>query len=160
MSAISLLTQVVVFRLDEQRYAASLAGVERVIPAVEVTSLPNAPAIVFGVINVAGSIVPVINLRRRFRVTERAVSSADQFLIVHTNRQRVALVIDEAEGVIEYLDKDIVRATQIVPGVDQIQGLIKLPDGLVLLHDLEKLLSLDEARVLSDALNQEVPHGA
>ena len=159
MSAISILTKVVVFRLDEQRYAAPLAEVERVIPAVEITALPNAPAIVFGVINVAGIVMPVINLRRRFRVKERGVSPADQFLIVHASRRMVALVIDEVLGLLEYMDEEIIRVTQVVPGVDQIHGLIKHPDGLVLIHDLEKLLSLDEDQVLESALNQEVPRG-
>jgi purine-binding chemotaxis protein CheW len=153
----SALTQLLVFRLSTQRYAVSLEGVERVIPAVELTSLPNAPSIVLGVINVAGTIIPVLNLRRRLGLTEREVSPADQFLIVQTGRQTVALVIDEALGVIEQADNGIVEAAQIVPGVGQIEGLVKLTDGLVLLHDLEKLLSLKETLVLEEAM--EVPRG-
>jgi purine-binding chemotaxis protein CheW len=151
-------TQFVVFRLGDQRYALSLAAVERVIFAVEVTVLPNAPSIVLGVINVAGNIIPVLNLRRRFGLIEREIGPADQFLIVQKVRQTVALVIDEALEVIERPEHDIMGAAPIVPGVDQIQGLIKLADGLVLLHDLEKILSLDETQVLAAALNQEVTH--
>jgi purine-binding chemotaxis protein CheW len=153
----SALTQLLVFRLGTQRYAVLLDGVERVIPAVEVTSLPNAPSIVLGVIDIAGIIIPVLNLRRRFDLAEKEVGPADQFLIVRTGRQTVALVIDEAVGVTEHPTMGIVGADQIVPGVDQIEGLIKLSDGLVLLHDLEKLLSMEETRVLEGAM--EVPRG-
>ena len=62
---------IVVFTLDEQRYALHLLAVERVVRAVEVTALPEAPEIVLGVVNVKGRIVPVINVRRRFRLPER-----------------------------------------------------------------------------------------
>ena len=62
---------IVVFALDEQRYALHLLAVERVVRAVEVTALPEAPEIVLGVVNVKGRIVPVINVRRRFRLPER-----------------------------------------------------------------------------------------
>jgi purine-binding chemotaxis protein CheW len=158
----NLLSQFVVFRLGEQRYAISLAAVERIVPAVEITPLPKAPAIVLGVINVAGRIVPVLNLRRRFRLPEREVSPGDQFLIAQTSRQMVVVVVvvDEARGVIEVPDSEIFGSAQIMPGLEQIQGLIKLPDGLVLIHDLEKFLSLEETQDLVEAMNEEIPHGA
>ncbi|MDB6169570.1 MAG: chemotaxis protein CheW, partial [Verrucomicrobia bacterium] len=70
-------TQIVVFRLDAQRYALSLTAVDRIARAVEITPLPNAPDIVLGVINVSGRVLPVLNLRRRFRMRERAISPAD-----------------------------------------------------------------------------------
>jgi len=53
---------------------------------------------------------------------------------------------------------EIVQPTQIAPGLDQLQGVVRLDDGLVLIQDLEKFLSMDEARVLDEAMNHEVPH--
>jgi purine-binding chemotaxis protein CheW len=156
----SMLTQLVVFILGEQRYAMSLSAVERIVPAVEVTALPNAPTVVLGVINVAGRIIPVLNLRRRLRLDQREVRPSDQFLIAHTSQRTVALVIDEAMGVIEHPDIQIVRAAQIVPGLEHIQGVVKLHDGLVLVHDLEKFLSLDEAQTLDQAMSGETTHGS
>lgn len=155
----SALTQLVVFRLDDQRYAMSLVAVERIVRAVEVTALPEAPAIVLGVIDLAGHVLPVLNIRRRFRLPEREISPADQFLIARTARRGVALVVDEAQEVIERPDTEIIGPAQIVPGLEQIQGVVKLHDGLVLIHDLETFLSLDEARALDEALNEEVTHG-
>jgi purine-binding chemotaxis protein CheW len=156
---LSAFTQLVIFRLDEQRYALSLAAVERVVPAVEVTVLPHAPPIVLGMINVAGRVIPVLNLRRRFRLPEREIRPADHFLIARTSRLLVALVVDEAQSVAEHPDSEIVGAAQIAPGLEQMQGVIKLADGLVLIHDLEQFLSLDEAQALDEAMSQEVPRG-
>lgn len=152
------LTQLVVFRLDEQRYALPLASVERIVRAVEVTVLPDAPAIVLGAIAVAGRILPVLNLRRRFGLPEREINPDDQFLIAHTTRRIVALVVDEAQGLIEYPAAGIVPPARIVPGLERIQGVVKLDEGLVLIHDLEKFLSLDEAHALDEAMNPEVAH--
>ena len=149
-------TQLVVFRLDERRYALPLAVVERIVRAAEVTTLPNAPDIVVGAIDVAGSVLPVLNIRRRFQLPERELSPADQFLIARTGRRTVVLLVDEAQGVIERPATEIVDSAQIVPGLEQFRGVVKLDDGLVLIHDLEKFLSLDEARALDEAMNQEV----
>ena len=57
---------ILVFALDEPRYALPLSAVERVVRAVEITPLPNAPAIIQGAINVQGAIIPVVNIRESF----------------------------------------------------------------------------------------------
>jgi purine-binding chemotaxis protein CheW len=146
--------QLVVFRLEGQRYALPLAVVRRIVRAVEVTPLPGAPPIVLGVINVGGGILPVLNIRQRFLLPERDIAPADQFLIAHTARRVVALVIDEAHGVIERESSAVIGLDRIVPGLEQFPGVIELDDGLVLIHDLERLLSLDEARVLDEAMTR------
>jgi purine-binding chemotaxis protein CheW len=158
-TAMNRLTQVVVFHLDEQRYALPLAVVERIVRAVEVTPLPKAPSIILGVIAVEGRVLPVLNIRRRFLLPEREISPADQFLIAQTARRTVVLVVDEAQGVIECPPGAIIGSARIVPGLEQIQGIVKLDDGLVVIHDLEKFLSLDEARALDEAMSQEVVRG-
>jgi purine-binding chemotaxis protein CheW len=150
----SEITQLVVFRLDERRYALPLTVAERVVRAVDVTPLPNAPAIVLGAINVQGRVLPVLNVRRRFNMPEREISPADWFLLAHTAHHTVVLVVDESEGVVERPQLDIVVSTQIVPGLEPFPGVVKLDDGLLLIHDLETFLSLNEARALDDAMAQ------
>ena len=150
--------QLVVFGLNAQRYALPLASVQCFVRAVETTRLPNTPAIVLGAITVAGCVLPVLNLRRHFGLPERAISPADLFLIANTARRTVVLVVDEAQGVLEYPAIEMIRPAQIFPGLEHLRGVIRLDDGLVLIQDMEKCLSLDEARTLDDALPQEVPH--
>ena len=113
----SELTQLVVFRLDEQRYALPLAVVERIVRAVEMTPLPNAPAIVLGVIDVAGrGSCPCSTFGDRFGLPEREIRPADQFLIAQTAQRTVVLVIDEAQGVIERAaDRDHRRRRRSFP---------------------------------------------
>ena len=151
--------QWVVFRLEQTRYALALAAVERIVRAVAITPLPKAPPIVLGVIDVEGQILPVLNLRRRFRLPEREMGPSDQFIIARTVPRTVTLCIDAAEGVIERPTHTIVQPDSIVPGLDHLQGVIQLEDGLVLIHDLEQFLALDEARALDKALKRETARG-
>lgn len=146
--------RLVVFRLDEQRYALPLAAVERIVRAVEVTFLPKAPSIVLGVIDMEGEPLPVLNVRRRFDLPEREIRPDDHFLIARTVSRVVALMVDEALGLVERSQTEIIGADRIVPGLEQFQGVVKLDDGLVLIHDLEKFLHLDEASTLDEAMER------
>lgn len=144
----------VVFKLGTQRYALPLAAVERVVRAVEVTSLPGAPPTVLGLIDVQGQIIPVFNLRRRFGSAEREISPEDQFLIARTATRAVALVIDEACGVIARERSAVVGSDPLIPGHEHFPAVVKLDEGLGLIHNLEKFLSQDEARSLDEAMSR------
>jgi purine-binding chemotaxis protein CheW len=150
--------QWVVFCLDEGRYALPLAAVDRIVRAVHVTALPQGPDIVLGAIDVEGRVLPVFNIRRRFRLPERTVDPADHFLIARTAQRTVVLAIDTAQGVLERPATAMIDAASIAPDLEHLQGVIQLEDGLVLIHDLEHFLSLDEARKLDEAMNQRALH--
>jgi len=143
-----------VFRLDGQRYALSLASVERVIHAVELTLLPGAPAIVAGGVDLEGRILPVLCLRQRLQRPLREIIPSDQLLIARIRERPVALLIDEAEGVIECAPSAVVDPGGIVSGLEQFEGLVQLADGLVLIHDLQSFLSAEEALALDGAMGQ------
>lgn len=141
-----------VFELSGRRYGLSLASVERVARIVDITPLPQAPDIVLGVINVQGRVVPVVNVRRRFGLPDRAIALTDQLIIAHTARRPVALLVDVVTGVIDHTEQDVVAARDVLAGIDYIEGVVKLDDGLILIHDLERFLSLEEEAVLDSAM--------
>jgi CheW-like domain len=86
----------VVFSLDEQRYALFLPVVERVLRIVAISPLPKAPEIVLGVLNVQGRIIPIIYLREWFSLPQREICLSDQLIIARTSRQTVAILVDSA----------------------------------------------------------------
>lgn len=149
--------QLVVFLLEGQRYALPLSVVDRFVRAVEITALPGAPRIVLGAIDVAGVVVPVLSLRRRFGLPDRELALTDQFLLARTSARPVALVVDDAVDVAEVPPEAVSAAGQVVPGLEGVQGVARLHDGLVLIHDLERCLSLAEGRVLDEALGRVAP---
>ena len=146
--------QFVVFCLDNQKYALPLPDVKRVVRAVEITCLPKAPEIVIGVINIQGRITPVINIRKRFRLPEREIDPRDRFIIADTSKRLVALMVDEVRGVIESREQEMVKAEKILPGMEYIEGVMKIEDGIVFIHDLDKFLSLEEEKKLDDAIKE------
>lgn len=146
--------QLLVFTLDQQRYALRLSAVDRVVRMIEITSLPKAPDIVLGLINIGGRIIPVVNTRKRFRLREHEIGLKDQLIIVKSSTRPVALLADAVAGVIERANKLIVPADSIVPGLEYVQGVLKLDDGMVLIHDLDRFLSLEEEKALDEAMSE------
>ncbi len=144
--------QLVMFTLGDQHYGLALSAVDRVIRMVEITPLPQAPDIVLGVVNVQGRVIPVINMRRRFRLPERETVLTDQMIIAHTARRPVVLMADAVSDVLEYSEKDFVEAQSILADAEYIEGLVKLSDGLLLIHNLDTFLSLEEETSLDQAM--------
>jgi purine-binding chemotaxis protein CheW len=141
-----------VFTVDNQCYALRLSAVGRVVRVVEITGIPKAPDLVLGVINVHGAVIPVVNIRRRFGFPERETRLSDQLIIAKTSHRKIALVVDAVSGLMAIPEEKITRAGSILPEGDYIEGVAKFEDGLILIHDLEKFLSLDEERKLEEAI--------
>lgn len=143
----------VVFSLDEQQYALHLSAVERIARMVEITPLPKAPEIVLGVVNVQGRIIPLVNIRRRFRLPEREMNLSDQLIIARTAKRTVALVADMVSGVIERSEREVIAAERILPRMEYVEGVVKLEDGMILIHDLDRFLSFEEEKALDEAIS-------
>jgi purine-binding chemotaxis protein CheW len=146
--------QLVVFNLANQQYAIYLSAVERIVSVVEITPLPKAPEIVLGVVNVQGQIIPVFNIRKRFRLPEREINLSDQLIIANTSKQTVALIVDAVTGVIEISEDKIIKSEKILPGMDYVEGVIKLENGMILIHDIDRFLSVEEEVALEKALEK------
>lgn len=142
----------IVFTMDDRRYALPLRAVDRVVRMVAVTPLPKAPDIVLGVVNIEGRVIPVINMRRRFRLPEREIALTDQLVVAHTVRRPVALVADAVLDVIACPVQSLIAAEEVLPNIEYVEGVVKLADGLILIHDLDRFLSLEEEDSLDYAL--------
>lgn len=149
-----------VFSLGERRLAVPLEAVERVVRAVEVTALPEAPATVAGIINVQGQLVPVLDLRQRFGLPPRTVEPDDQFVLTHGAGRTVALWVDAVAGVEACGAADVVAGDAVLPGSGLIEGVLKRPDGLVLVCSPKQIVPLAERNRLEEALHAAVAKGA
>ena len=141
-----------VFRIGEQEFAVETAVIERVLQAVEVAPLPDAPRGVRGVINLQGRIVPVFDLWARFGQPAREVRASDHLLIARTHWRTVALLVDAVSGVVPRSGAQITQTTEILPDLECVTGVMKLDGGLVLIHDVERFLSADDDAALQRAL--------
>lgn len=146
--------QLLVFVLDGRHYAVKLQAVERVVSAVEITPLPEGPDMVTGLINVQGQVIPVINVRRKFRLRERELDLDDSIVIVKGSKWAVAFAVDSVEGVIERSDEEIISSEKILPGMEHTEGVVKLGDDIVFLHDIDKALSFEEKDNLNKVMEK------
>ena len=149
-------SKIVLFSLEEPRYALYLSAVERVIRSVGITPLPKAPEIVLGVINMQGEIIPVIDIRKLFRLPAREINIEDQFIIAKTSKRLVVLAVDSVTGVSEIANYKVADAKEALPFADYLTGVTIFENNIILINDLEKFLSLNEQKVLDKALKGEI----
>lgn len=146
--------KLVVFAAESERYALRLPVVERVLPMVAVSPLPKAPAVALGVINLHGTVVPVLDIGRRLGLRPREYGLTAHLLVARTSGRIVAFPVDEVLGVSEVAAEAITPPAAILPGIGHVEGIVALADGLLFIHDLERFLSLDEERRLDEALDE------
>lgn len=145
---------VVVFSLGGRRYGLPLSAAERALPMAAVSPLPGCPDTVLGAINVHGHVTPVFDLRRRLGLEAREYGPDARLLLARTATRVVALTVDAVHGVAEVARGQIVPPDAVLPGIEQLSGIAALADGLLLINDLELLLSADEERQLDDAIKK------
>lgn len=148
----STIDQIVVFTLDDLLYALPLNAVDRIIHALEVMHLPKAPEIISGIINVQGQIIPVADIRKRFGLAEREIEPDDRMIIADTGKRKVALFVDNVNGIKDLEARQFVNSKESLPFADYIKGVAKVDDELILIYDLEQFLNLDEEKKLDQAL--------
>lgn len=147
--------QLLIFTIDEQRYAIHLQAVERVVPAVEIMPLSEGPDMVTGVINVQGQVIPALNIRRKFRLHERDIELDDSIVIVKGSKWTVAFAVDSVEGVLERRQEEIIPAEEILPDMEYTEGVIKIHDDIVFLYDIDKALSFEEKDEIEAVMKKE-----
>ncbi|HEX3822169.1 MAG TPA: chemotaxis protein CheW [Candidatus Sulfotelmatobacter sp.] len=149
-----MLNRLVAFILGEQQYALPLATVERVVRMVEVTPLPKAPEVVLGVIDLQGNIIPVMSMRKRLGIAEPEISLFDQLIVANAGARSVALVVNSVTGIVERTAEEVTDTETIVPGAQYVEGMTRLEDGILFIHDLARFLSPKEKRELDTLMAQ------
>jgi purine-binding chemotaxis protein CheW len=105
-------------------------------------------------IDVRGSVLPVVKIRKRFHLHENKLTPNDQLIVAHTRRRQIALVVDSIIGVIECTEAEITSSGAILPGLDYVEGVIKTSSG-ILVHDLDRFLSLEDEIQLDHAITRD-----
>lgn len=136
--------KLLIFSLSDLRCALQLSDIERILSAVAISPVPKAPDIVMGLINVHGRIVPVLNIRTLLRLPEIEMTLNDQIIIVRTTSRPVAILVDNVQGVAEFSEQDIIAPEELYPGIEYLEGVTKLKDGILCIYNLDRFLSSEE----------------
>lgn len=150
--------QFVSFVVAGEEFGVNILAVQEIIRPIAVTRVPHAPEFVEGVVNLRGRILPVIDLRTRFGFPAREQDDDTRIVVVEMEHQVVGFVTDAVREVIRVDASTIEPAPELAVGVDAhyLRGVAKLDDRLLILLDLQGILSGDEAQALR-ALDADGP---
>jgi purine-binding chemotaxis protein CheW len=147
--------KILVFTLDGQYFALPLNNVLKVIHAIAIRSLPNAPEIIAGIINIKGQIIPVADIRKRLKLTEHEIDPDDRFIIADTGKRHIALLVDSVTGMRDLLTGQLAIAKDTLPFAKHLKGVAKMEDGMALIYNIDQFLSIDEELLLEEALTKK-----
>ena len=135
--------QLVVLRLGDEDYGVEITHVREIIRMQNITEVPQAPAGVEGIINLRGSVIPVVDLRQRFGMAITDSSPETRIVVVDAEDQTVGLVVDAVTEVITVGTSSIEPVGNLAAAAasSDLRGIVNLPDTLIILISLERLLS-------------------
>jgi len=134
------------FTVGGDEYAVEIQKVREVINFREITQLPKAPSFVKGIINLRGEVIPVIDLREKFGLAHEGYSPLTNVVIVEIGRKAVGVVVDNVRHVIRVAPSDLAPSPPFIGGLSgrYVNGVAKLGERLIVVLDMDKILTADE----------------
>jgi purine-binding chemotaxis protein CheW len=143
--------QTVVFNLNGQFYGAEASQVFQIIRYQEVTKVPRMPKFIEGIINYRGSILPVINLSKRFDIGDMEITKKTKILITRMEDKLAGFMVNDVSEIVKFTDEDIEPAPLLINSEANayLKKVGKKEDKLISIIDLEKVLNDNEIKRLN-----------
>ena len=144
--------QVVGFRIGSETYGVRIGAVREIVRVPEITTVPSAPDLIEGVINLRGKIIPVMDLRKRFGQTEIQQDKRNRILVVELDNKLLGLIVNSASEVLKIPPSDIEAPGSVFADGESgyVVGVGKLKGRLIILLDINKLLHRPEFKQLEE----------
>ncbi len=146
--------QFVIFQLGEEHYGVNIVAVESIIKVQEITKMPHVPDFVEGITNLRGVVIPVIDLRKRFKLPQINETKDTRIIVVEMNGVMAGMVVDAVTEVVRVPEDNIEPPSPMVSTVDTafVTGIAKVDKRLIILLDLSKILTGTEQEHLQTVL--------
>jgi purine-binding chemotaxis protein CheW len=155
--------QLVGFRIGRETFAVPISMVREILRVPAITSVPNAPDYIEGVINLRGRIIPVVDLRKRFHEIVGEPNKKNRIVVVELENRLIGLMVNSASEVLRIPPSEIEAPQDVFQEgeLNYITGVGKLRGRLIILLDLNKILQRGELRRLDDVADSvdAVPAG-
>lgn len=142
------------FRLDREEYGIDILKVQEIRGYEHPTRIANAPNFIKGVVNLRGTIVPIVDMRLKFNCSKAEYDSFTVVIILNLRSRIVGIVVDSVSDVMELPPENLKAAPDVdsVIGNDSVLGLGSLGDRMLILLDIEKLMSGMDMELAPDVL--------
>ena len=143
---------IVGFRVGTETFGVPITCVHEIVRVPEITSVPDSPEFVEGVINLRGKIVSVVDLRKRFGENVSDSHKKNRVIVVESDGKLVGLIVDSASEVLRIPSADIEPPPSVLQSSESsyVTGVGKLQNRLIILVDLKRVLQRGELRKLSE----------
>ena len=144
--------QLVVLRLAQDVYGFDIHAVREIIRMQEITRVPHAPEQIEGVINLRGRICPVMDLRKRFGLAVTDATADSRIVVVEMAGEDVGVIVDGVTEVLRVPGDRIQPPSAVVTNADTrvVEGIVNLDDQLIILIDLQMLLTSADHAIIED----------
>ena len=149
------LIQLVSFKVGEEEFGVDILKVQEINKMTVITRVPNAPDFVEGVINLRGRVIPIVDLRKRLGLPEKQHDKNTRIIVVEIVNKTIGFIVDAVSEVLR-ISRDITeKPPELVAGIDAdyITAVAKLEDRLLILLDLDKVLTKEETTTVEFAQN-------
>ena len=148
-------SQIVVFMLAGQEYSMDIMKVLEISPYQAGSAVPEVPSYIEGIINLRGTIYPIFNLRKRLRMPEAEVDDKTKIIIMNLDKINVGFIVDSVQEIMTVEEDDIDPTPEMLKRYESryIKGITKKDDRIIIILDVDLLLSEDDQNILDNIVN-------
>ena len=148
--------QFLTFVLSKEEYGIEILKVREIIGLMEITTVPQTPDYMKGVINLRGKVIPIIDLRLKFSMDEEEHTQETCIIVVEVGSSQVGIIVDSVSEVTDIKGEDIEDAPSFGQDIDTnfIMGLGKVKDKIIILLDIEKVLTAEDLEIVKQAASK------
>lgn len=144
---------VLLARIDETRIGFSASAVREIVRAVAIAPLAGAPGVIEGAVNLHGRIVPVMDVRQRLALPPSALSPEQYLIALQTSDRLIAVRVDDVEDVTDIDQSSVEPGAALSPLLAKLRGVAAMPDGALVIHDVDAFLTQAEREALDRAVS-------
>lgn len=140
--------QLVVFKIGEEEFGVEINQVKEIVRLLPITPVPKVSAFIKGVVNLRGQILPVIDLAKRLNLKVVPYSEKTRIMVLELREIALGMIVDEVVEVVKITKDDIKEKPELIAAQVQyeyLKGVVKLGERLIILIDLAKIFSSEEA---------------
>ncbi|MEG6565370.1 chemotaxis protein CheW [Thermoanaerobacterium saccharolyticum] len=147
-----MLNQIVIFKLNDEEFCVDIMDVLEIIRMQSITKVPDVPNFVEGIINLRGTVIPIIDLKKRLNMKLTEYDDNTRIIIIKINEKSVGFIVDSVTEVLHVEPESIKEAPDIIAGIGKefIESVVSYDDRLIINLDLEKILTEKEKKEIEE----------
>ena len=144
--------QLVLFNVSGEAYGVDISAVHEIIRMEPITKVPKTPFFVEGIINLRGKVIPVVDMRKRFGFDIAQQTSDNRIVVVDIDSKNIGIIVDAVTEVLRIPADSVEPPSDIITSSDSdyLLGIAKVDNKLIILLDLNRVLSQEETGILSE----------